>query len=56
MRWSKPKPGDTRIRKSFLLFPKCINKECRWLEYTKWKEKYTKYNIWDSQKWIDNDG
>lgn len=36
-----PKQHDTRIRKGFLLFPKKIGNEIRWLETAKWKERYT---------------
>ena len=40
VRWKiKPKPtynlGDTRIKEKFLLFPKCIGEEARWLERSK---------------------
>ena len=40
VRWKiKPKPtynlGDTRIKEKFLLFPKYIGEEARWLERSK---------------------
>lgn len=30
--------GDKRKRKTFLIFPKTINNECRWLEFAEWEE------------------
>ncbi len=42
MRWNKkqpPKENDIRIKTRFLLFPKCINNEGRWLEKTSWTQK-----------------
>ena len=37
MKWiqkrkSRPQINDTRIKKKFLLFPKCLDGVCRWLE------------------------
>lgn len=42
MRWTTPNPqyGDTRVRECFLLFPKSIGGEVRWLETAIVKEKY----------------
>jgi hypothetical protein len=43
MRWTDPpvpKPGETRIVKKFLWFPKKIGKETRWLEFASWVEEY----------------
>ena len=31
--------GDIRVCSKFLWFPKCIDNEWRWLEFTVWKEK-----------------
>ena len=44
MRWSvdAPKswnPGDVREKRQFLLFPKKIGNEYRWLEYASWREE-----------------
>lgn len=42
MKWRSKKPqiGDRRIVTRFLLFPKRINREVRWLEKTTWEESY----------------
>lgn len=36
-----PNIGDKRKRKAFLLFPKTMSGECRWLEWVEWEEVYT---------------
>lgn len=57
-----PKNGDTRIKTKFLLFPKKINRETRWLEKGSWKEMCDVYYspsqgdwviTWDEVNWID---
>lgn len=59
MRWNaKPQPndGDTRIRSKFLLFPKVIKGEWRWLELASYKQKYAWYwdgGIWFTKEWVD---
>ena len=45
MRWKRkkkqqPKEGDTRIVDWFLLFPKCLDDEWRWLELTQIHQEY----------------
>ena len=35
-----PKVGDERVVEKFLLFPKVINEELRWLETVKILQKY----------------
>lgn len=52
MRWKSRKPeiGDIRIITQFLLFPKRINREIRWLEKATWKESYRYKNSILSQK------
>jgi len=52
--------GKTRIKKGFLLFPKNINGEIRWLEFAKWEQKVIEFmcenNVvlgWDNDDWID---
>ena len=44
MRWTHTHTiisnNDTRHRKGFLLLPKTINNETRWLEFAKWTEIY----------------
>lgn len=34
------KIGDVRFKKRFLLFPKTIFPETRWLEYAEWAEEF----------------
>ena len=46
MRWlcdSSPQliSNDTRIKKRFLFFPKCIKNNARWLEICEFEETYT---------------
>ena len=38
-----PKVGDERVVEKFLLFPKVINEEMRWLETVKILQKYITY-------------
>lgn len=43
MRWlenAAPKLGDVRHKARFLLLPKRIGLEWRWLEWTSWVERY----------------
>ena len=44
MRFTVPKKnineGAIRVRHGFLIFPKLIKREIRWLERTAWKEEY----------------
>jgi len=42
MRWTNylPTEGDKRIRTSFLLWPKTIKQETRWMEKATWEEIY----------------
>lgn len=58
-----PKPhelGETRTITQFLLFPKTINNETRWLETTTWEERChgtggtenPTYHIWHYTRWI----
>lgn len=59
MRWMEPKKGDIKIRNRFLLFPKKINGESRWLEKVKYKEVYQfsyKYQtmFWEETEWVDD--
>jgi len=60
----KLKEGARRIRTGFLLFPKCIQGQWRWLEYASWEEIYKKYKyrapecpdtvayFWRAIKWL----
>jgi len=57
MRWKRPKEGQRRIKSQFLLFPKTIRGETRWLEFASWEEAFfvgmTGYSWWGEMKWID---
>ena len=56
MRWMKTELHDTRRRSGFLLLPKCIRKQWRWLEMATWSEAYR--NVWSEffrrthKKWV----
>lgn len=52
MKWMSKKPqlGDMRTITRFLLFPKRINREVRWLEKATWVELY-RYKCSNSLKW-----
>jgi hypothetical protein len=60
MRIKHPQDGDERIRSGFLLFPKTIDNETRWLEWTKWLEEWTVVGYhepsygWYARMWLDN--
>jgi hypothetical protein len=46
MRWKSywnPEEGDIRYKEKFLLVPKRINNEWRWLEKAKYKQVYERY-------------
>ncbi|UUV46323.1 hypothetical protein [Bacillus phage vB_BanS-Thrax2] len=55
----QPIVGQTRIIGKFLLFPKVINRELRWLEYSYYEQVAIKVNvgdIWEDRyknKWIN---
>lgn len=56
----KYKPGNIRIIEKFLIFPKTINGETRWLEKAKIKQRFEFYidvviplSEWDDIKWVD---
>jgi len=75
MKWqikqkTEPKFGDERILEKFLIFPKRINDEIRWLEIVKIHQVYTlkivkdedefgwenkKVYYWADVKFIDNE-
>lgn len=53
-----PVEGDIVVKTKFLLFPKEINREVRWLEKASYEEIYTmgSWNglfYWKPNKWID---
>ncbi len=63
MRWRlqpPPKIGDTREVTKFLLWPKTIRGEWRWLERAKWQEKLTpcvgfhRYGPFNDSEWVSD--
>jgi hypothetical protein len=56
--------GKVRFRAGFLLFPKTINKETRWLEFARWVEIFGQKGLvnpnrevepsWYTLDWEDN--
>ncbi len=54
------KPGDERVRHHFLLFPRFINHEWRWLEWATWTEEAVRcYDVpgvplieWEVREWL----
>lgn len=55
----RPKVWDRRTVSGFLLFPKTIGREQRWLERATWEELYTPGNmfspgLWDAVRWVDS--
>lgn len=57
MRWTKPTDGTTRVIKCFALFPICIVRECRWLEWCYIKQVYYRaagyYDAtWNNDKFV----
>ena len=54
MRGRCPQIGDTKIKKRFLLFPKCIGDEWRWLEFAVWLKVFKQgklYPYWVEKRW-----
>ena len=49
-----PYDAKTRRKDGFLLFPKVLNGELRWLEYAVWSEKFAWHgdSREDGGKWI----
>jgi len=54
------KNGDVRIVEKFLLLPKTINGETRWLEKTKFRQRFEFYydalyvwEAWRDMNWAD---
>ena len=46
--------GAIREVEKFLIFPKIINNEIRWLETVRWKELF-QCGKWYTIKWLDNE-
>lgn len=66
MKFKRPELGKSRVRRRFLLFPKRIGGETRWLELATWKEEVA-YRVdrqsrvyegwtWKPVCWIDRKG
>lgn len=53
MRW-KRKP-DERIKKRFLIWPRCIDGEYRWLEWVRWLQSRRNALGWYDVSWIENE-
>ena len=59
---SKPKLGDTRTKKGFLLFPKTIGNSRRWFEFAAWVQVHSlvpgplpgKWPEWVNDHWIED--
>lgn len=49
-----PAIGSSRVKKGFLLLPKMIDREWRWLEYAYWEQTRDRYN-WRNSWWLDKD-
>ena len=59
MRWTDKPYSRVRVCRAFLLFPKCIGYEKRWLEWACWERK----EVWtgfpscffytDDLRWVD---
>lgn len=49
----EPVDGEIRKRKSFLLFPKIIGNELKWLMNAKWSEKYCVKTEWWINGWFE---
>lgn len=57
MKWRKPFIGQYRIITRFLLFPKRIGLETRWLEIVRIKQVYTMFGsrrYWKDKKFVKN--
>ena len=55
MRWRDepaPKWGDWREREAFLILPRTIGGETRWLEWGEWEQRYSQPYDGDSD-WVD---
>lgn len=62
-KWDYILVGDKRIITKFLLFPRCINGETRWLEKATYLQEcvlemgygsmdYSKHKAWQDMEWI----
>ena len=54
MKWCKPPElieGEQRTVRRFLWFPKCLNREWRWLEFADIRQKVVKFDVGGSMQW-----
>ena len=57
MRIIHPVQGEQRKRKEFLLLPRTIGRETRWLETAEWIEEYGENYVdagWNAIRWADS--
>ena len=57
MTWLRPRDGDKRVRRGFLLLPKtCYNEdgrnEIRWLCFASWEQEYSHQYGWTDYRWL----
>ena len=59
MRKTLPESGDVRRREGFLLLPRSIERDWRWLEWATWREQYVEPYIyrpyWEATHWLDKE-
>lgn len=58
MKWKANQEGDKRVIKRFLLLPRCIKGEWRWLERARIKQVYRvsiESSFWESVCWAENE-
>jgi hypothetical protein len=68
MKWLRKKPffGNKRIKRKFLMFPKMICSQWRWLEIAEWEEVFGRFWLyhprcpvrlpidrWQATQWLD---
>ncbi len=53
MRYQHPIEGKTRARVGFLLMPRTIEGETRWLEQAMWIERYGLRGGWRATRWVE---
>ena len=58
MRWKLKERGSKRTRRIFLLVPKKIHNEYRWLEIATWEDRWCLWGergYWVSHRWVDDE-
>ena len=58
MKIRHPENWESRTRERFLLCPKRVRNETRWLERARWREKFLAHDNpphWEAEFWIDTD-